>query len=264
MAILQHMGNYAKEREAAERIARRAGRTVLGYLGCPFENKPDLSPVTAADRESERLIAAALEEAFPADGLLGEEGSAKAGTSGRRWIIDPIDGTRDFMRGAPVWAVLVALEEAGSPVVGCAYFAQTDEMFSAAVGGGASRNGSPIHAASTDDPGCAVLCLNDLNQVRALPWAAELNDWMAGFWAVRSYGGCRDAVMVAQGQADLWISTGGKPWDFAALQVIGGEAGACYFDFSGRPTIYGGSYVLSTPGLEREARRFLRCDTMIS
>src|SRR5205814_5296150 len=127
---------------------------------------PDASPVTVADREAEREIARALEEAFPEDGLLGEEGSAKDSRGGRRWIIDPIDGTRDFLRGNRAWSVLIGLEAEGEVVAGVSYFPALDEMFTATRGGGAFCNDAPIHASAITDPSQAVLSGNGLNALR--------------------------------------------------------------------------------------------------
>src|SRR4051794_27404074 len=110
---------YQPELEFACRIAHEAGRNArrIRSRGITAETKADASPVTVADRDNERLIREAIEQEFPADAILGEEGSSRAGTSGRRWIIDPIDGTRDFVRGNRFWCVLVALEESGESVV---------------------------------------------------------------------------------------------------------------------------------------------------
>ena len=111
---------FEKELEVARRIAEQAGRLALENHARGFESetKPDDSPVTSADRANERLITKLLEEAFPDDGLLGEEGASREARSGRRWIIDPIDGTRSFMRGIPTWGVMLALEAEGEVVVG--------------------------------------------------------------------------------------------------------------------------------------------------
>src|SRR5580704_18597926 len=105
--------NFGLEIEAASAAAKRAGEVALSYQaqGVNAETKPDDSPVTAADRECERVIAQMLNEKFPDDGILGEEGARKEARSGRRWIVDPIDGTRDFLRGNPLWGVLIALED---------------------------------------------------------------------------------------------------------------------------------------------------------
>lgn len=221
------------------------------------DTKADDSPVTVADRESERAIAKALEEAFPEDGLLGEEGSSKESRNGRRWIIDPIDGTRDFLRGNRAWAILIGLEEAGEVVAGISYLPALGEMFCAARGAGAFCNDAPIHASAIREPGQAVLCVNGLSNLSALPFADRVLGWMDRFWAVRSMGGCLDAMMVARGQADLWLEISGKPWDFAPLKIIAEEAGAKFFNYNGGSSIYGGDCVICAPGLEAMAREFV-------
>lgn len=251
------MEPWAKELDAACRIARLAGATAMRYFrrGVAVENKADASPVTAADRECEGLIAAALAAEFPADGLLGEEGASKPGA--RRWIIDPIDGTRDFIRGNSAWAVLLALEEAGEVVAGVVHFPATGETFHASRGGGAWLDGRRIRVSDVAEASQAVLCVNGLNYVGRYPFAPRLLEWVKQFWSVRSMGGCLDAMMLAQGQADLWIEPCGQPWDFAPLKIVAEEAGARYFDFTGANTIYGGNCILCAPGLEAEARRLL-------
>jgi fructose-1,6-bisphosphatase/inositol monophosphatase family enzyme len=253
------MTAYAKELEIGRRIARQAGEIALRYWGSGigFESKPDDSPVTVADRETEQAIARLVEERFPADGLLGEEGARKDSANGRRWIIDPVDGTRDFVRGNPAWAVLLGFEAAGEVEAGFAYLPAMDQMFCAARGEGAFLNDSAIHVSSVSGPRRAVLCLNGLNGLRDFEFAPRLFGWMEQFWAVRSLGGCLDAMMVSRGQAELWIEPTAKPWDLAPLKVIGEEAGARFFNFDCGSSIYGGNCVLATPGLEAAARNLL-------
>jgi len=253
------MYDYQQELEIGRTIVRQAGDTALAYYrkGIAFEAKADDSPVTAADRASEQLIARALEEAFPDDGLLGEEGARKPSRSGRRWIIDPIDGTRDFVRGSPSWAVLLGLEADNEVVAGFAYHPALSELLSAARGRGAWMNEQPIHASTIATPAEAVLCVNGFNIVTAHPFADRLLEWMRPFWAVRSMGGCLDATMVVRGQADLWLELAGKPWDFAPLKILAEEAGARFFDFAGNRTIYGGNCIICAPGLEQVARDFV-------
>ena len=226
--------------------------------GVIAEVKADESPVTVADREAERVIAAILSDAFPADGLLGEEGAARESHNGRRWIIDPIDGTRDFVRGNPAWAVLIGLEEAGEVVAGVANLAATGEMVTAARGSGAWLNGARVHVSGVADPAQAVLCVSQLNRLEGFAFAQRLMEWMKPFWAVRSMGGCLDATMVARGQADLWIEPAAAPWDLAALKIIVEEAGGRFFNFDGGASIGGGNCVCCTPGLEALARAFVR------
>ena len=218
-----------------ERIARQAGEIALGYWnqGLAAETKADNSPVTIADRESELFISRSLAEAFPDDGQLGEEGSARESRSGRRWIIDPIDGTRDFVRGNRAWAVLLGLEDKGEVVAGAAYLPAMGEMFTATRGGGAFCNGAAIAVSAIASPSEAVLCVNGFNTISKNHFAPNLIPWMEQFWAVRSMGGCLDAMMIARGQADLWIEQSGKAWDFAPLKIIVEEAGGRFFNFDG-------------------------------
>jgi histidinol-phosphatase len=253
------MADWDREVETGSRIVRAAGELALRYFrsGLTPDDKPDDSPVTLADRESERYIARALEEAFPEDGLLGEEGSEKASRSGRRWIIDPIDGTREFVRGSVPWAVLLALEVNAEVVAGFSFLPAMGDFFHASLGGGAFRDGHPIRVSSIRDPARSVVCLNGFNVLDRYPFGSRLLEWLRPFWAVRSMGGCLDAMLVAQGQAEVWLELGGKPWDFAPLKIIAEEAGGRFFDFQGRSTIYGGNCVICAPGLEDAARRLV-------
>jgi histidinol phosphatase-like enzyme (inositol monophosphatase family) len=242
---------FEREMEIGQRIMRRAGAIALEHWGkVHFEEKPDLSPVTLADRECEAFIVSALAEEFTADGVLGEEGASKESTNGRRWIIDPIDGTRDFIRGNPSWAMFLALEEHGEVVAGFAHFPATDELFFAARGSGSYVNGDRIQVSNIDAQNQAVLCINGFGPLRRYAFNQDLLEWMSRFWAVRSFGGARDGVMVARGQADLWLEASAKPWDLAALKIVAEEAGARCFDFTGQNTIYGGNFIICTPGLE--------------
>jgi histidinol-phosphatase len=125
---------WEREIEVCRDAAARAGTLALEYARCGVEreDKADDSPVTVADRQCERLIVSTLRAAFPGDGFLGEQGGAKAGTSGRRWIVDPIDGTRDFVRGIPTWSNLIALEADGEVVLGTCNMAAQREPRAAA------------------------------------------------------------------------------------------------------------------------------------
>jgi histidinol phosphatase-like enzyme (inositol monophosphatase family) len=247
----------AHELDVARRAAEAAGRLALEYQGkgVQSETKLDLSPVTIADRECERLISRTLQDAFPDDGLLGEEGAATESKSGRRWIIDPIDGTRDFLRGIPVWSVLIGLEDGPDCTVGVCHLPARGETFSAARGVGAFRNDAPIRASAISDPTQAVLFVNALNEMTHLP--VGLLEWMEQFWSFRCFGGCYDAMLVASGRGDAWIEPSAKPWDLAALKAIAVEAGAVFFNLEGDASIHRGHAVITCPGLEPELRRFL-------
>ena len=250
---------YEKEMTIGASIARRAGELALkirqGDIG--IETKSDESPVTIADKACEKLIVEELAAAFPGDGLLGEEGAARESTNGRKWIIDPIDGTRDFIRGTRAWSVLIGLEENGKVVAGHACFPALNWMFSAAKGEGAFHDGVRIHASDIKTKREALLCCNGFSFMNSYPFANKLIAWLEGFWTVRSMGGCLDAMLVASGNADAWLEAKAKPWDLAPLKIICEEAGCVTFDFTGEDTIYGGNYVICVPALAAEMKSFV-------
>jgi histidinol-phosphatase len=250
---------YQKELTIGAEIARKAGDLAVRIRegNLDVESKSDESPVTIADRECEKLIVAELRRAFPEDGLLGEEGASRESSNGRKWIIDPIDGTRDFIRGTGAWSVLIGLEERGKVTVGFAWFPSTGEMFQAAHGEGAFRDGRRVHASDIRNKSEALLCCNGLGYMHRYPFAPDLLGWISEFWTVRSMGGCLDAMLVATGRADAWIEAQAKPWDLAPLKIIAEEAGCATFDFDGNDTIYGGNYVICVPALADEIRRFV-------
>jgi histidinol phosphatase-like enzyme (inositol monophosphatase family) len=252
------VSNWDRELDLAMRASQAAADLALRYQkGIQAETKADLSPVTKADRECELLLARAFQEDFPEDGLLGEEGALVESRSGRRWIIDPIDGTRDYVRGNPLWANLIALEVGGEVVAGIVNLPALGTMYSASNSAGAYRNGSAIHASRKVAPADSVICVDGINKLGHVPFRAQLLDWIAPFWAVRSMGGALDAMLVASGQAEVWIEPTAAAWDLAPLKVIVEEAGGRFFNFDGRSSIYGGNCVACTPGLEAATKSFL-------
>ncbi len=254
---------YERELAAARGAARQAAELAMGYWrsGVQPEDKPDDSPVTVADRESEKLFVKLLGEAFPGDGFLGEEGSTVAGTSGRRWIIDPIDGTRDFVRGNRLWSNLLGLEEGGQVVLGVATFPALGEQYWAVRGGGAWKSAdgveSRMRCSTITETRRAVVCFNQLNRVLAHPRSEKVLPFLEQFGASRCLGGAWDAMLVSDGSAEVWLEPVLKPWDLAALSVIAKEAGCAYFDYQGEDTIYSGNGVICVPGMVPVMRAFL-------
>jgi histidinol phosphatase-like enzyme (inositol monophosphatase family) len=244
----------------AAQLAQEAGEIALDFQrkGVSTEWKADESPVTAADRACERLIVERLEKEFPEDGVLGEEGANRESRNGRKWIIDPIDGTKDFVRGIPLWAVLIGLEQDGEIVAGAAYSPGQRLLLSASRGGGTWANGAQIHVSNISEPDKAILAFNGFNKVGVKSYAVSLLDWVGKFWAVRGLGGSVDAMMVAQGKADVWIEPNAAPWDLAPLKIIVEEAGGKFASFSGKNTIYGGNAYACVPGLEGYVQTLLR------
>jgi histidinol-phosphatase len=251
---------WEKEIDVVRRVSRRAGKLALEHAarGVEGEDKADDSPVTEADRACEQLIVSELQKAFPEDGFLGEEGTSDPGWSGRRWIVDPIDGTRDFLRGLPTWSNLIALEADGEVVLGVCNLAAQGEMYWAVQGQGTWMNDRPVRVSSIDRRDRAVLTLTAFSDLAATPLADRMIDYMAGYWAVRSMGGCQDAILVVSGRAEAWIELHAKAWDLAPMLVLAEEAGCRYFDFDGGRSIHAGNAVICAPFLERELRDLVR------
>jgi histidinol-phosphatase len=251
--------SYDRELNLAREAAKRAGASSLDFQcrGVTPEMKSDNSPVTIADKEAEKLIVNMIGEAFPDDGILGEEGASREGSSGRRWIIDPIDGTRDFIRGNPLWGVLIGMEDAGEVVAGVAYFPGFERMSWASRGDGAFTDGRRLQASGRTKISESVLLANGLQFFHGRPIERGFFEWMSKFFSVRSLGGSLDATWVAEGLAEVWIEPKVAPWDLAAHKIILEEAGAKFFNFDGGSSIHGGNAVGCAPGVEAAVRAFL-------
>lgn len=250
---------FEREVEFAKLMAQEAGALALDFQrrGIVAEAKADESPVTAADRACEKLIVDQIAREFPSDGVLGEEGAHRESRNGRKWIIDPIDGTKDFVRGIPLWAVLIGLEENGVIVAGAAHSPRQGLLLWAGRGGGAWADGSRLCVSDKLDARQAILSFNGFNKIGVEQLAARLLPWLQRFWAVRSLGGAVDAMLVAQGQADVWIEPNAQPWDLAPLKLLIEEAGGKFGSFAGENTIYGGNAYACAPGLEDYVRELL-------
>jgi histidinol-phosphatase len=249
-----------RELEVAKQVAQEAGALALDYSrrGVTAESKQDESPVTAADRACEKLIVQTLCREFPDDGVIGEEGANQESKNGRKWIIDPIDGTKDFVRGIPFWSILIGLEENGRIVAGAAYCPGQNELLWAARGLGAWANNTRIRVSTKSSPSDSILSFNGFNKVGVQALQPALLPWVAKFWAVRSLGGSMDAILLSQGKADVWIEPNAAPWDLAPLKILVEEAGGVFRSFSGTDTIYEGNAYACTPGLENTVKDLLR------
>lgn len=239
--------------EAATEAARAAGEIALKYYRSGFDVtiKPDLTPVTQADREAEQVIVEILGRAFPDHGFLGEE-FGERGPRDRRFIIDPIDGTKNFVRRIPIWATLIALEEAGEITVGVVHNPVTGDLYTARRGGGAFLNGQGIHVSNVADLGGAQLIHAGLDVLRHAGWwdgfvrLVDATDRQRGFGDYLGYG------LVAEGKAELYVEVDLKPWDLAPCMLLVEEAGGRFTDFDGRRSIYTGT-ALSTNGRLHDA-----------
>jgi histidinol phosphatase-like enzyme (inositol monophosphatase family) len=251
---------YEREIAVAQELAEEAGRLAEEFQrrGITAEEKSDESPVTAADRACEKLLVEGLYKAFPGDGFLGEEGANCDSGSGRRWIIDPIDGTRDFVRGIPLWSILIGLEEGGEVVAGIACCPGQRLLAWASKGGGAWLNGERVHVSDKSDLRNAVLSFNGFNKLGVDGFSDRLLPWVRRFGAVRGFGGSVDAMLLAAGRADVWIEPNAQPWDLAALKILVEEAGAVFGSFKGANSIYDGNAWACSPGLKTYVDALIR------
>ena len=248
-----------KALDAAVEAARAAGAIALKYFRGRFEVtlKPDATPVTQADREAERAIVEILGRAFPDHGVLGEEFGGHGSTE-VRWIIDPIDGTKNFVRGIPVWATLIGLEERGEITVGVIHNPVTGELYTARRGGGAFLNGERIRVSAIAELGGATLVHAGLGLFReAGRWESfvrlvDATERQRGFGDYSGYG------LVAEGKAELYLEVDLKPWDLAPCKILVEEAGGRFSDLDGRPTIYSGTALATNGRLHDAALALLR------
>lgn len=243
---------FEREVSIAKLAAQEAGVLALDFQrkGVAAEKKADESPVTAADRACEKLIVERISQEFPDDGILGEEGTSRPGRNRRKWIIDPIDGTKDFVRGIPLWAVLIGLEQDDELVAAAAFSPGQSLLLHAGKGTGAWANSQRLRVSNRTDLAQAVLSFNGFNKIGVNRFADRVIPWVQRFWAVRSLGGAVDAMLLAQGQADVWIEPNAQPWDLAPLKLLVEEAGGKFSSFEGKNTIYGGNAYACTPALE--------------
>jgi len=203
--------------------------------------KPDLTPVTDADKKVEEVLRAKLAEARPEDAVLGEEFGSSGPSGARRWIIDPIDGTKNFVRGIPVWATLIALhDEQGKGLVGVASAPVLGRRWWAARGEGAFANGEPINVSAVGRLQDAQVSYSSIS---GWPSPAPLLALAARVWRTRAFGDFWSHLLVAEGAADVGLDPIVSLWDLAALQVIVEEAGGRFTDLAGVARADGGSAV---------------------
>ncbi len=244
--------------DSVQEVARLAGDVALRHYRAALtvETKADGSPVTIADREAEEAARAWLASRFPDDGIQGEEFGESVGASGRRWIIDPIDGTKSFVRGVPLWGTLVAVAEGDEVLAGAAYFPALGEMLSAAPGEGCWWNGQRARVSETSTlAGATVLVTDD----RAFRSSALRDGWrtLSGEAAVaRTWGDCYGYLLVATGRAEVMVDPVVNPWDIACFLPIIEEAGGVLTDLAGTRTAFGGTAIATNEALADAARDF--------
>jgi histidinol phosphatase-like enzyme (inositol monophosphatase family) len=234
-------------------IAWQAGRITLEYYqtGVVPETKADASPVTIADRRAEEFLRKMIAERYPSHGILGEEyGETNLGAS-HRWILDPIDGTKSFVHGVPLYGVLVGLEREGEPVLGVINHPALDELTAAATGLGCTINGRRARVSTTGMLSDALLNCSDLADLQARAPRAYARLVQTVKYA-RTWGDCYAYTLIASGRAEIALDPRMNVWDNAPLLPILEEAGGRFTDWAGQATIHA-SNAVATNGLLHEA-----------
>lgn len=218
---MQELYDFAVE------LGRMGGKNTLKYFRQSFsvETKSDDSPVTIADQSTEEMLRTEIEKRFPDDGIIGEEYGEKEGTSGRRWILDPIDGTKSFVRGYPAYGTLIGVAEGDEPVIGVIHCAALNEEVSAYKGGGCYYNGERCSVSKVSDVKKASIVMSDVAHCNER-WGQER--YMRIFTETgfqRTWGDCYGHLLVATGRVDAMIDPRLKIWDIAAVVPCLIEAG---------------------------------------
>jgi histidinol-phosphatase len=232
----------------AVETAYLAGRLTLGYYqtGLRPDLKADDTPVTVADRQAEELIRARIEGKYPGHAIVGEEYGLKEGEgSPHRWYIDPIDGTKSFVRGVPLYAVLIGLEIEDSVEVGVAYFPALDEMVAAASGEGCWWNGRRARVSEVSSLERAVMAFTDVRNFDHYHLAAEWERFKQATYYRAGWGDAYGHALVATGRVELMLDPVMNPWDCAPFPPILREAGGYFGDWQGNTSVHA-SPALST------------------
>lgn len=232
--------NWRIRYELAVEAAQQAGRFALNHFdkNVAVEWKADHSPVTLADRGAENLLKRTLLGRFPQDGFLGEESGDTPGSSGYRWIIDPIDGTRSFVRGIPIWATLVGLEYKGELVAGVAHMPATNQTYRALRGDGAYRDERRIRVSDVADLSRAHLYYSSMSWFMKAGMEKTFLQLVSRTERQRGFGDFYGFVLVAQGAGEVMFEYGTHAWDLAALVPIVEEAGGRLSTWKGKLDIF--------------------------
>jgi len=240
---------YEEELAFAHEVADSAAEIALGLFGGTLDVrlKADQSPVTEADLGIEAMIRERVHATYPDDGVLGEEAGAE-GEAARRWIVDPIDGTKNFADGVQIWATLIALAVDDRPVLGVVAAHALGERYAAVEGAGATLNGEPIRVSSADRVGRAFVIHGGVEDWLVGPWAPGVQQLFRDCRRTRGFGDFWGHMLVARGAADVMLESSLMTWDFAAVQVVLQEAGGRMTQLDGSAVAHGES-VLSTNGV---------------
>lgn len=252
--------------DLALNIARMAGAIILEHYqvaNLAVESKRDSSPVTIADRKAEEFLREQIARRFADDGILGEEFGEKTGTSGFRWILDPIDGTKSFIHGVPLFGTLVGVELAGRCAAGVCHFPVLRETAWAARGMGAwwqTGSGEPRKAAvsSVSELSESLFCFTTVQGFERIGRQDAFDTLVDKTRLARGWGDCYGHMLVATGRAEVMVDPLMNPWDCAALAPIVEEAGGTFMTWNGEPTIYGGNGISVNAALREQVLAITR------
>jgi len=212
------------------------------------ETKPDMSPVTEADKAAEQAMRTLLAKSRGGDAILGEEFGSR-GSASRRWVLDPIDATKNYVRGVPVWGTLIALEEGGEVRVGVVSAPALGRRWWAVRGAGAFANGAPIHVSTVRRIEDAHVLHGGFDGGDPTRWGELLVEIGRQCWRMRGFGDFWQHMLVAEGAAEAALDPVVNEWDLAAVQVIVEEAGGRFSDFGGARRLDGGTGLSSNGSL---------------
>jgi histidinol-phosphatase len=240
--------------EEATRIAESASKTALSYFrqALLIEMKENHTPVTIADKKTEEMIRRELERLFPAHGILGEEFGPQGEKAEFIWTVDPIDGTRSFIRGIPLFGTLIGLLNRGEPIVGVMVLPALGETYVAAKGMGTFCNGTQLRVSATTSIEAAILSVGDVTCFEAAGKTSMLHTAMNKAELCRGYTDCFGHSLVMRGAVDAMIDPIVNVWDVAPLACLIREAGGDYCSLDGVRTCEGNSFMSFAPGLKSD------------
>jgi histidinol-phosphatase len=249
--------DYRQELDLARHMAEEAAKQIRGYFrtALKVETKSDDTPVTIADRAAEELLRGLMEKHTPGYGIVGEEFGTQPGSTDREWVVDPIDGTKAFIHGVPLFGTLLALLEKGRPVVGVVALPALGHVLSAALGEGCTLDGAPCRVSSVERVEDSLLLDGSISTMERLgfgpPWAslrkrAKLH---------RGWGDCYGHFLVATGRAEAMVDPIVNLWDIAPFAVILPEAGGIFSALSGNVSVTEGSAVSANAKIHGEIIR---------
>ncbi|MBL8866328.1 MAG: histidinol-phosphatase [Planctomycetia bacterium] len=241
-------------------VARQAGGLAKKYFdeGFEVEWKQDQSPVTIADKQAEELIRTTIRKHFPGDGFLGEEYGDEPSTTGYRWVIDPIDGTRAFVRHIPIWGTLLGLEYRDDVIAGIAYAPALGNLWRGLRGDGAYVDDRRIHVTKTTKLDQAFLSYSGVSWFKKAGHLDRFTQLCNATERQRGLGDFYGFTLVAQGSIDIMVDHGVHAWDIAAVVPIVEEAGGVFTDWSGQRTIHSTDVIACAPALHAPTLEILR------